>query len=81
MIPLAEWTPFVTPPPGLWDYWPALLLPLVVAVSIVYKSIRCESMSQVPRQAASISLWIIAGLVLAALVLWLIVAAVTRLAS
>lgn len=78
---LTGWVPFVTPPPGLWDYWPVLLLPLVVAVSIVYKSIRCESMSQVPREATIISLWILGGLLASAVVLWTIVAGVNRLAG
>ena len=49
---LAEWQyqPFKKPAP-LWDYWYLLLLPLCLAISVVYKSVRCESMRRVPREA------------------------------
>lgn len=69
MIPLA-WTPFLDPIP-VWGnaVWPWLLLPLVAAVSIVYKSIKCRSMRQVPREATVIGVWIILGMLAAALAL------------
>ena len=57
------------PLPYVWDYWPWLLLPLCVAVAVVYKSIKCRSMKQVPREAAVITVWILAGLGAAAVVL------------
>ena len=49
---LAEWQyqPFRKAAP-LWDYWYLLLLPLCLAISIVYKSVRCESMGRVARDA------------------------------
>jgi hypothetical protein len=49
---LADWQyqPFKKPAP-LWDYWYLLLLPLCLAITIVYKSVRCESMRRVPREA------------------------------
>ena len=49
---LAEWQyqPFKKPAP-LWEYWYLLLLPLCLAITIVYKSVRCESMRRVPREA------------------------------
>jgi membrane protein YdbS with pleckstrin-like domain len=49
---LAQWhyQPFKKPAP-IWDYWYLLLLPLCLAISIVYKSVRCESMRRVPRDA------------------------------
>jgi len=61
---MLAYTPFVTPLP-IWDYWMVLLLPLSIAVAIVYKSIKCQSMSQVPREAAIITVWIIVGFALA----------------
>ena len=36
------------------------------AVAVVYKWIKCDSMRDVPRQALSISLWIIGGMAAAA---------------
>ena len=71
---LLAYRPLMDPLPYVWDYWPWLLLPLCVAVAVVYKSIKCRSMKQVPREAAVITVWILAGLGAAALVLWALVA-------
>ena len=65
---MLAYTPFVTPLP-IWDYWMLLLLPLSIAVAIVYKSIKCQSMSQVPREAAVITVWIVVGFAFAGAVL------------
>lgn len=69
MTPLA-WTPFLDPIP-VWAnaVWPWLLVPLVAAVSIVYKSIKCRSMREVPREATVIAVWIVLGMIAAAIVL------------
>jgi hypothetical protein len=71
---LAKWRPLMEPLPYVWDYWPWLLLPLCVAVAVVYKSIKCRLMRQVPREATVITVWILAGLGAAAVVLWALVA-------
>ena len=68
---------FLDPLP-IWNYWPWLLIPLATCVSIVYKSIKCKSMSTVPREAAGITLWIIGGMVFAGVVLWAIVEVVAH---
>jgi hypothetical protein len=57
--------PFWNPLP-VWDYWYVLLLPLCLGISIVYKSIKCHTMRQVPREAAEIFATIIFFMVLAA---------------
>ena len=75
---LAAYRPFLDPLPYSWDFWPWLLLPLVVGVAVVYKSIKCRSMKQVPREAAGITLWILAGLGAAAIVLVTIVKLIDR---
>jgi hypothetical protein len=66
--PMLGYTPFVNPMP-LWNWWPILLIPLAGAVAIVYKSIKCQNMRDVPWQAFVISLWIVFGMAAAALVL------------
>jgi hypothetical protein len=70
-IRTAPYRPFLDPMWGAWSdrVWPLLLLPLCVAVAIVYKSIKCRSMSEVPRQAAAITVWIVLGMVAAGAVL------------
>jgi hypothetical protein len=65
----------------VWDNtcWPWLLLPLCVAVSLVYKSIRCRTMKEVPRETLSITITIIVGMAAAALVLALVVRGLERI--
>jgi hypothetical protein len=55
------YVPFLKPLP-VWDWWPVLLLPLTIAIAVVYKSVKCQKMSQVPREAAAIAFWILVGL-------------------
>jgi len=64
------WTPFLDPIP-IWAnaVWPWLLIPLTAAVALVYKSIKCRTMRQVPREAAAIAIWIVLGMAVAAMVL------------
>ena len=62
------YVPFVYPLP-IWDYWPWLILPLCAAVSIVWKSVKCYSMNQVPREALTIFVWILVFMVLAGVTL------------
>ena len=67
---ILAWRPFLDPIP-IWSnaVWPWLLLPLTIAVSLVYKSIKCRTMRQVPREATGIAVWIVLGMVIAAVVL------------
>ena len=53
--------PFRQPLP-VWDYWYLLLIPLCVGISIVYKSIKCREMKQVPREASVIFIMIMLGM-------------------
>ena len=57
--------PFIQPAP-IWDYWYLLLIPLCLAVAIVYKSIRCPSMRRVPQEALILFVFILTVMVLAA---------------
>lgn len=70
MISPLAWKPFLDPIP-IWSNaaWPWLLIPLALAVSIVYKSIKCRTMRQVPREATVITLTIILGMIAAAVAL------------
>ncbi len=64
-----EYRPFLTPLP-VWDYWAWLIVPLCLGVSVVYKSAKCWKMSEVPREAIKITLWILGAMVLAAFAIW-----------
>ena len=63
--------PFHEPLP-IDRYWIVLLLPMVVAISVVYKTIKIKDLSQLPRQATSLAFHIIMFMTLAAAMLWLV---------
>ena len=55
--------------PGLSDFWLMLVLPLVVAISVVYKCTRIERLADLPKEAAVMSVQIIVVMLFAALIL------------
>ena len=63
-----QFRPFWTPAP-VSDYWYLLLFPLCIALAVVYKSIKCAKMRDVPREATQILLMILGGIILAAILL------------
>ena len=66
--------PFLQPLPVWNDWqWPWLLVPLCAGVAVVYKSIKCRYVRQIPREAAVLSVWILLGMTAAAAVLAVIV--------
>jgi membrane protein YdbS with pleckstrin-like domain len=60
-----EYQPFRTPLP-VWNYWYLLLVPLCLAIAIVYKSVRCDSMRRVPREAMGLFVFILVVMVITA---------------
>ena len=74
-----NYQPFLTPLP-LWSdhIWPWLIVPLAAAVSVVYKTMKCHSVRQVPREAATITLWILFMMVAAGAILAGVVKLVER---
>lgn len=62
MSALLAYIPFVTPLP-VWDYWAWLLIPLCAAVSVVYKTIKCRYVRQIPKESLAITLWILLSMV------------------
>lgn len=63
---MMEWVRdlFVQPIPirGIWRL--AMLVPLVLMVSIVYRTIRCERLSTIPLASLSLCLTIVTGMML-----------------
>jgi len=72
---LIAYTPFLDPL-AVGDFWLLLLAPLVLTIAIVYKTIKLEDLSQLPRQAAWLSVQIVCFMVLAAAALWVLTEAV-----
>lgn len=73
-VPMAAYK-FLHGPLPLDDYWLVLLVPLVVAISLVYKAIKLDDLSQLLRQTLYLATQIIFLMALAAGVLWLLTAA------
>jgi hypothetical protein len=69
---LLAYRPFLEPLP-VWNYWYLLVIPLCAAVAVVYKSMKCKTMSRVPLEAGAILLWILGGFGAAAIALMLLV--------
>ena len=65
-IPVADYVPFVSPLP-IWGVWYLTLLPLCAAVAIVYKTVKCRDVADIPREAAAVAGWILLGLIGAAI--------------
>jgi hypothetical protein len=68
---LLAYRPFIDPLP-IYSWWYALLLPLCLLFSIVYKAVKCESVADIPKAALSITLWIVLAMAAAAGVLALL---------
>jgi len=68
MITSLSYVMFFDPLP-IWVrpwFWPLLLLPLCLAVAVVYKCVRCRHTSQVPREATVLFVTIVVGRILTA---------------
>ena len=74
MLNVLAYRLFLDPlPVGSNAVWPWLLVPLCVAVAVVYKSIRCKTMERVPREGAELTITILLGMAAAAVILAVIV--------
>ena len=62
------WVPFVTPAP-IWDAWVWLLLPLLFGVSVAYKAVRVSSPRRLVIESMLLTVYLLVGLVGAALIL------------
>jgi len=68
---ILAYRPFLEPLP-IDDYWVWLVIPLVLAICIVYKTIKDDDLRKLPRQAASLTAQVLIFMVLAATALWLV---------
>ncbi len=69
------WTLFYNPmqlPSDGWSLW--LLIPLCLAVSVVYKTVRTENLRKLPLEILSTLCYMLAGLTALGVGLWAVVA-------
>jgi hypothetical protein len=67
---MIAWTPFYHPMTLSSDAVMWLVLPLALAVAVVYKAIRVGHVRELPRQVAVLMVQMVAGLIALGLVLW-----------
>jgi hypothetical protein len=63
--------PFLDPLP-VDDFWLALMIPLVVAIALVYKAVKLDDYARLWRHTAVLALQIAGFMGLAAVVIWVI---------
>jgi len=67
---MLPYRPFIDPMPWNDAYWMLTIVPLALAVSTVYRSVRCDDMKQVPGQAVILTAQVVGSMVLVAAVVW-----------
>jgi hypothetical protein len=65
--------------PGLDNYWLALLIPLVIAICIVYKGTRIRDIKDLPKAATIMTIQVLLVMTLAAFVIYGVYIGITRL--
>ena len=71
ILPTLGFRPFFDPLP-VDGYWMFLLLPMIIAISVVYKTIKTDRLSKIPREASILAAQIVAFMILAAVALWML---------
>lgn len=77
MTTILAWTPFIEPIPTIGSWWPLLLLPLSIGLSLVFRAIRTKDLSNYARDVVIMSMQIISamvglGIVFGIVVQWLV---------
>ena len=77
MTTMLAWTPFIEPIPTIGSWWPLLLLPLSIGLSLVFRAIRTKDLSNYARDVVIMSMQIILamvglGIVFGIVVQWLV---------
>lgn len=68
---MIAFTVFVDPLYGGWDWWSLMLLPLALLIALVYKAMRCEDLSEMPRETLIASAKLLGAFLGCAAVLWI----------
>ena len=77
MTHMLAWIPFIEPLPTIGPWWPLLLLPLSVGLSLVFRAIRTKDLSHYLRDVTVMTFQIVLamvglGLIFAIVVQWIV---------
>ena len=67
---LLAYRPFIDPMPWNDSYWMLTIVPLSLAVAVVYRSVRTDDLSEMPRQAVIFTAQIVGAMVVVAGIVW-----------
>ncbi len=73
MSSLLAWIPFVTPIPSIGSWWPLLLLPLALGISMVYKALRLPDLDRYVIGVGVMTVQIILAMVMLGIGLYIVV--------
>ena len=59
MTNVLAWIPFIEPVPHIGSWWPLLLLPLSIGLSLVFRAIRTKDLSNYARDVTIMTMQII----------------------
>ena len=75
---MIAFVPFVEPFYGAWNWWYLMLLPLALLIALVYKAMRSDDLSEVPRQTMIASAKLLGAFIGCAVVLWILMIILER---
>ena len=70
---LFAWIPFVEPMPSIGSWWPLLLIPLSVGISMIYKALRVSTLNHYVREVGIMTAQIVVAMLALSVVLILLV--------
>lgn len=73
MTHILAWIPFIEPMPAIGSWWPILLVPLSIGISMIYKALRLPTLKNYAMGVGIMSLQIIAAMVALAIGLYLLI--------
>ena len=60
---MLAWIPFLQPAPGMSSWWPALVIPLSLCISMAWRSVRQQDLSRYWLSVARMSAQIVVGMI------------------
>ena len=73
MSHLLAWIPFVEPMPSIGAWWPALLIPLTIGISMIYKALKLPTLEKYVQNVLVMTAQIVGSMILLAVGLYVVV--------
>jgi putative Mn2+ efflux pump MntP len=70
---LLAWIPFIEPMPSIDSWWPALLIPLTIGISMIYKALKLPTLEKYVQNVLVMTAQIVGSMILLAVGLYVVV--------